>query len=814
MSKSNGIVFRVTKGLGPIILISLLALGVSLFAGRFTINWEPAIHDQFMRWRHYLLPASSDLVHPDISAVGIDSSTQKRFGRFGSGMWLTRQPFLDQLSFMNDYLKPTVLAYDIIFEDPLGRVSRKNRITGSEKRLALVTEQVSTVMANPGVLIHPVVLAYMNRLASEQGTSWLAHKMAGMNTEVVLGYYFRGGWMDPQPAGIGSWTEEDLKGDEDGSGMRIPYLTDVRIPDSDIIFPGTEDSDAYGWAPNANLPIPELLDYSLLGFVNCPRDADGIVRRVPLVAGFKYTEAATGKERSVIVPSLALLPYLLHAGIKMPLEKGVIKVHFGKEIIVNPPRGESLHIPVDGQGRLRLNFDAAFDDFKAVNFVDTSVPEGARAEFKAERAVAIKDRIEGKIVIVGVTSGQDSGPTPLSSETPFMHIHLTAINNILNRSFIGETSGSERLLLFFGVWVLVTIICCVERTARLGPTAILLTAGYSAGAFVMIYAGIRIVPVLIPVFYVALCTFSVMSYRFFTEEKAKKKIRGMFSTMVSDRVLAYLEQNPESFSLKGHHADVSVFFSDVRGFTTISEQFPPERLTALLNLYFNMVTDCIMGSGGYLDKYVGDGVMAVWGAPFPDHAHALKACRSALEQVKLLKELNQKLRAEFGTELDMRIGINSGPAIAGNMGSSRKFQYTVMGDTVNLASRLEPANKDFGTCVIIGPDTRESVKDIMATRLLARIIVKGKTEAVSIYELMGEYDALSEADRNIVGIYEDAMRRYLSRDWDGASELLQRIFEIRESDGPSRFLAEQVRLMKTSQPAEDWQGEYVRKEKG
>lgn len=804
----------------PVLMLSVLAFEISILVGGAVSAWEPTVQDVFVRWRYHLLPSPAKLVHPDIAAIGIDSVTQEKFGRFGAGSWMTRKPFVDQLKFVENYLKPSVLAYDIIFEDSLGRLSRKyGRVTESDARLENVIKEVTHIRANPSLLAQSFILDEINRFSIEQGNDWMANALASLNTRVpvVLGYYYRGGWMDPQVFAIQSWSDEDIFGDSEtgneGRGTRIPYLADTCIPGADIHFPEDFPQESYEWAQNAKLPARELLDYSVLGFVNCPRDADGIVRRVPLVIGLKYRNSKTGKERMMFTPSLALLPYLIYQGVPFPLQEGSVEVFLGREIVIRTPGG--IHrVPIDRLGQLTLNFNAAFADFNAINLIDVAPSSQSEPELKAKLAADVKARVDGKIALIGVTAtGVDSGPTPLSSKTPFMHIHLTAINNMLTDSYLIEPSGRERLWLYAIVCFIVTLICCIERSARLGPVAILLAVGYFASAFVLVYGSVRIVPVITPLLYIVLCTFSVMTYRFFTEEKAKRKIRGMFSTMVSDRVLAYLEQNPGSFSLKGHHADVTVFFSDVGGFTSISEQLPPERLTGLLNRYFTTVTDCIMDRGGYLDKYVGDGVMAVWGAPFPDKEHAVEACRAALEQVRLLKKLNPELKAEFGTELSMRIGLNSGEAIAGNMGSSKKFQYTVMGDTVNLASRLEPANKDFGTSIIIGPGTMEAVKEIMMTRILARIIVKGKTEAIPIYELVGERGSLSDEDERVLWLYNNAMVHFLAREWDRSREVLDEIAALREDDGPSLFLRQQVVLMKKNPPPAGWQGEYIREKK-
>jgi len=342
----------------------------------------------------------------------------------------------------------------------------------------------------------------------------------------------------------------------------------------------------------------------------------------------------------------------------------------------------------------------------------------------------------------------------------------------------------------------------------------LLFAGlYVLLAFACVYRNWVILPLISPLLYIGMCSLTVLSYRFLAEEKAKRRIRKMFSTMVSDQVLSYLEENPDSFSLRGQNVDATVFFSDVVNFTGISERLSPERVTDLLNQYLTPATDIIMNFGGYVDKYIGDGIMAVWGAPYPDPEHALKSCQAALRQQEMLADLNGKFRKDFGIEIAVRTGINSGNVKAGNMGSARKFQYTVIGDVVNLASRLEPANKDFDTKIIAGESTCRMLNDRIVTRRLGKIIVVGKEEAVSIYEIVGDKGKVDSRKLEIIACYESALERLYSRSWDECISLLDSI--LRDcNDGPSVHLRRRAVEYQSTPPEPGWHGEYIRRGKG
>ena len=225
-------------------------------------------------------------------------------------------------------------------------------------------------------------------------------------------------------------------------------------------------------------------------------------------------------------------------------------------------------------------------------------------------------------------------------------------------------------------------------------------------------------------------------YQYFTESRQKKLIRGFFNVYVNSQLVDRLIDNPDQFRLGGEKRELSILFSDVKGFTNISEALEPEELVILLNEYLGAMTEIVFKYGGTLDKYIGDAVMAFWGAPVPQEDHAKRACWAALEMQEKLVEMREEWKSKGKPELYIRIGINSGDVIVGNMGSQSRFNYTVMGDSVNLAARLEPANKSFDTSIIISEFTNDQIQDFCRTRELATITVQGKSKPVKIFELV------------------------------------------------------------------------------
>ena len=452
-----------------------------------------------------------------------------------------------------------------------------------------------------------------------------------------------------------------------------------------------------------------------VGFINTAPDQDNIIRRTPLV--FAY-----GPQR--VYPSLSLEALRLFLGISQYRIKYDDEGVEGVEYIGL----RDLQIPTDANGRLVINYrSASFPRYSVVDILDGSVGKAA---------------LDGRIVFVGTSAAglNDLVGTPLQSEFPGVEVHATALDNVFAGDMLREPRWAFVANLIMTAVVTFLLIVIMDRARALWCAVFLVlfvaaaigSAFLLARQFQLLLVPAEGVLTLIAVYSVI----TVVKYR--QEESERKRTRSMFGTMVSSNVLDYLEKNPGSFSLAGRRMECTVFFSDIAGFTPIAERLEPEQLSALLNAYMTPMTEIIMRHGGYVDKFNGDAIMAVWGVPYPSNDHAERACRAALDQVATMKKLKPELEQRFGATIDIRIGINSGTVTAGNMGSDHRFQYTVLGDAVNIASRLEGVNKKYGTTILISESTRERLPAVIKTREIDHVVVTGKSKPVLVHELVAE----------------------------------------------------------------------------
>jgi adenylate cyclase len=339
-----------------------------------------------------------------------------------------------------------------------------------------------------------------------------------------------------------------------------------------------------------------------------------------------------------------------------------------------------------------------------------------------------------KILMVGAFSrgmAQDEKPTPRGLMYG-IEIHANSLNTILMNNFVKEVPVWVNLLILLA---LVALICFMSSRmpsiVSLLISIVLIIVFFFSVSILFDLSG-QLVEFTTPALSMIFCFVSIIVYRAMTEEKDKKMLRDTFGKYVSPRVVDQLVQNPPE--LGGVDKELTVFFSDIRGFSTLSESMSPQDLLNHLNVYYSSMTDLILEYGGTLDKYIGDAIMAFWGAPLPMEDHANRACECALKQIERLKELNQSWPPE--KRIDIGIGINSGVMVVGNMGSSLRMSYTLIGDNVNLGSRLEGTNKEYGTNIIISEMTYGLVKDGFIVRELDNVRVKGKNKPVGIYELV------------------------------------------------------------------------------
>jgi adenylate cyclase len=303
-------------------------------------------------------------------------------------------------------------------------------------------------------------------------------------------------------------------------------------------------------------------------------------------------------------------------------------------------------------------------------------------------------------------------------------------------------------------------------------------------------------------------------YHYILSQHEKKMIRGAFSHYVPEKVVSQILENPDKLTLGGEERVVTVMFSDVAGFTSISEKLTPAELVQLLNEYLTSMTDTILEHQGIIDKYEGDAIMAEFGMPVPYDNHPYMACKAALKMQNKLRNLRKKWKDEGKPLITARIGINTGEVIVGNMGSRNVFDYTVMGDHVNLGSRLEGANKFYGTSIMISEFTYGHVKDDFYTRELDLIRVKGKEKPIKVFELIASAEIkLEQRFHDMLEIYAKGLGHYKLQEWDDAINCFEECLKIRPNDSPSSEYRSRCIDYKFNSPGPEWDGVTIMQEK-
>lgn len=471
--------------------------------------------------------------------------------------------------------------------------------------------------------------------------------------------------------------------------------------------------------------------------------------------------------------------------------------------------------------------------------------------FMASIGMGQESPFRDKIVIIGVAveTVLDLKETPFFNYAgvqqlmPGMETHAHAIQTILDANYIEELGFGTEL-----TWLVILSIVSYGFLMWLGPVfggivlffIALLYADISIGLFFRDYLWILknmldlfltdnfletlgnphvigvpefgksvLVPVVLPLLGLVLTYGGNILYQFVIEQREKRKINNMFSTYVSPKVLEHLQDNPDAFGLSGQTMTATMFFSDVESFTSISENLSAEDLAIVLNRYLSPMTEILMSYDGYVDKYEGDAIMCDFGVPMPDPDHAWKACFSALDQQANLDILREEIKDEFNVNIKVRMGINSGDVSAGNMGSAQRFQYTVMGDAVNQASRFEGANKQYGSKIMIGQSTYDLTKDKIEVRPLDKLVVKGKVIPIDVYELLARKGELSEDMKKLRDLFEKGINLYWNREWDEALKNFKMGLDIIKDDGPSLTYIDRCKAFKESPPPYDWHGEYI-----
>lgn len=496
---------------------------------------------------------------------------------------------------------------------------------------------------------------------------------------------------------------------------------------------------------------------------------------------------------------------------------GTFPVHAFSSVLDDP----SFEL-ADGDTDYMQWFTMSDAEFEALA---SAMPEASVDVFRRLRA---GNPFRDKVVFIGSAAAalQDTKKTPFyawsppgevaagNEEMPGVEVHAHAFQTLVDRAWLHNAPLLAEIAATFVLALLVFSLNSRLGLALAAPATLLIGLLYLAGAYYAFAEHHLWLAAVSPTGGLLMMFVFTTGYRFVLEQRDKAQIRGMFSRYVPKRVVDEIIEHPEMLQLGGERRRMTVLFTDVAGFTSISEQMSADDLVALLNEYLSEMSRIILGHEGIIDKYEGDLIMAEWGAPVYNEQHSTLACRAALRMQRKLAEMREQWRREGHPALDSRVGINTGEMLVGNMGCLEVFDYTVMGDAVNIASRLEGANKSYGTKIMIGQETRDEVGDAFATRPLDLIRVKGRAEPVDAYELLAESeDELPPALRETLPAYEAGMRAYRARDFAAAEREFSRVFERVPDDGPSRTYLERCRQFIVEPPPEDWDGVHALTEK-
>lgn len=522
-----------------------------------------------------------------------------------------------------------------------------------------------------------------------------------------------------------------------------------------------------------------------------PDSLDGAIRTVPLFIEYD------GK----LYPSLGLAIAL--NVMKVPPET----IRFEENEYGTLVHAGAMDIQTGKLGEIMINYvgrENLFESSPPISLYDVLVAG-------AEKNDRFFERIKGKVCIIGPATRDlgDYYPTPFSESLYGYAIHANLYDTIISNSFIyPEASWLQLFMLTIATVTIGTIAYQKPMRTGIFTTGLVVTA-YVVVVFVAFAVGNTWFKIVEPLFAMSFSFAATVSYRAATEGRQRKMVTNMFERYVDTAVVQQLLDNPALLKLGGNSSEITILFSDIKGFTSISERLNPVTLVRLLNLYTTEMTSVIMKHRGTVDKFIGDAIMAFWGAPLPDGDGPYNACVAGLEMQEKLQRLQTRF-AEFGDiHVHHRIGINTGSCIVGNMGSEQKFNYTAMGDPVNIASRIEQINKQYGTELMISEMTSDKVKERVVAREVDKVVVKGKSEPLKIYELMGLANRpMNEMSKNFFEMYTEGLKAYHERRWDEGIAYMEQALTFRHEDPVCTVYIERMKLFQFHPPEPNWDGVF------
>jgi len=732
----------------PLFALSLLVTAYFLAYCLNAVEWRLLSRLENFAYDARIRLSLSESVDPRIVIVDIDEKSLA-----GIGHWPWSRDKLTRLTqLLADHYQALVIGFDVVFPEP-------DDTSGLRVLEQLGREEFRDVPR------------FADRLESLRGRldydRMFADSMHGR--PVFLGFYF-------------------TTGSADAGAIAAGVLPPAVFPAGAFADMDFHPPVATGYGAN----IRELYGNAAgSGHFTLSFDEDGLARRVPMIYEYRgaYYEAL----------SLAMIRYIfavdeLRADFIGSLEESG-SYRTPERIVVGP-----VEIPINQHSEVLVPYRGGQGSFRYVSAID--VLDGS-----VDAAV-----LNGAIVLVG-TSAQglsDLRSTPVQNALPGVEVHASVIAGALDRSFKRQplyVVGVEFALLLLTGLVLALLLPVLSAVGAASATVTALVA-YCGFNFYLWQVQDLVAPLAPGVLMILVIFLLNMTYGFFVERRGKRQLSTLFGQYVPRELVDEMSEDPESYSLEAESRELSVLFTDIRGFTTISEHLSPGELSKLMNEYLTAMTRVIHDSRGTIDKYMGDAIMAFWGAPIEDPAHARRAVDTGIAMLERLNAIREEFLERGWPEIRIGIGISTGIMNVGNMGSRFRMAYTVIGDAVNLGSRLEGLTKQYGVEIIISELTRLAVPEY-ACRELDRVRVKGKDEPIAIFEPVALGSDVSPEESDELERHHEALRRYQAQDWSGAESLFRALRRLSPERRLYEIYLERIATFRESPPGPDWDGVYT-----
>lgn len=704
---------------------------------------------------------------PPNSNIVIAKIDEKSLDVLGRWPW-SRQTMAKLVKKLKDY-EAGVIGFDIIFSSP--------QTSSSHEDLKRLRDLIGPVQ-------NQETLELLDRLLEQINADAQFSQALSEGPKSVLGYFFH------------------------FSSKGLDHLT---VTQRNLYFEDVKPSSFNGFLrPNENLKLSSLTfptafavesnitplskTASRSGFLSFDLEADGTVKQLPLIV--RYIDLADGKDYYFPPFSLRVLEQYLDATLLFRVNESGME-----EVILD--HKNPIVIPTNSRGEMEINYLGPRETIPGISISDL-LDQSSNS--------VIKNTVQNKIVLIGATATalEDLKSTPFDAALPGVEIHATVIDNILSNRFLAQPTWKS--LVDF-LYLLMVGMALTVVYSRIQPNLSILVwlastcAMFFLSHWIFLNKGFWLTD-LYPFLENTGIAAAIMIGRYIEEEKQKLFIKKVFGQYLSPRVVKELINDPSKLKLGGEQKELTAFFTDLEGFATFSEKLGATELVDLLNTYLSEMTNILLQYDGTLDRYDGDAIKAFFGAPVYFEDHAKRACWVCIDMQNKLKDLRVKFKEEGKPELLMRVGINTGSMVIGNMGSTTRMMYGMNGDSVNLCARLEGANKQYGTYSLISEYTYKQAKEYIEVRELDVLRVVGRSTPIKIYELLAKRGEIDESLKKVLPLYNEGMNSYRDRKWATAKGYFESVLIARPEDGPSKVYVERCENFIQAPPPENWDGVF------